>query len=390
MKVGIDALSFYSSNYFLDLADLAKERNIDIAKFYAGLGQRKMAVAPPNEDVVTLAAHAAEKLLQDIDRNSIETILFATESGIDFSKSAGIYLHHLLNLPMRCRVVELKQACYSATAGLQLGMALLQQNPTKKILLVASDIARYAMNSAGESSQGSGAMAMLLSANPRLLEILPEAGFATKDAMDFWRPNYCSVPFVDGRYSCDLYMHLCEETWKQYSELSQRNFSAHQHFCYHTPVPKLVEKTHRRLVLHNLPNGITAEEFDSQVGLALIYSREVGNCYTASLYLGILSLLENSSVDLSNRLLGLYSYGSGCSGEFFAARVVPNYQQTLPKEKLRHFLNLRQQLSYQEYENFGNFKLPTDTGNFSLPQYKTGNFSLAAIEQHKRIYTRVV
>lgn len=390
MKVGIDALSFYSSNYYLDLEDLAKARNIEVGKFYQGLGQQKMAVAPPGEDIVTLAANAVEKVLQGVDVNSIETLLFATESGIDFSKAAGIYIHQLFNLPARCRVVELKQACYGATAGLQMAMAMLQQNPTKKILLIAADIARYGLNTSGESSQGSGAAAMLLSVNPRLLEILPEAGFYTKDAMDFWRPNYCTVPFVDGRYSCDLYMRLSDETWKQYSAISKRSFQEHSHFCYHTPVPKLVEKTHRRLAKHHLSTELTEAEFKSQVGYSLIYSKELGNCYTASLYLGILSLLENLNDNLAGRLLGLYSYGSGCSGEFFAARVVQDYQQMLPQDSLHKFLNSRQRLTYQEYEDFCNFKIPEDGAHFSLPNWNTGSYKLTAVDQHKRVYAKVL
>ena len=64
--------------------------------------------------------------------NDIEMLLFATESGIDQSKAAGIYVHELLGLPARCRVVELKQACYSGTAALQLALPFLRENPRKK------------------------------------------------------------------------------------------------------------------------------------------------------------------------------------------------------------------------------------------------------------------
>jgi len=48
-KVGIDAISFYTSRYWLDLAALATVRGIDPQKFWVGLGQRKMAVPPPDE-----------------------------------------------------------------------------------------------------------------------------------------------------------------------------------------------------------------------------------------------------------------------------------------------------------------------------------------------------
>jgi hydroxymethylglutaryl-CoA synthase len=231
---------------------------------------------------------------------------------------------------------------------------------------------------------------MLLSVNPRLLEIQPVAGFYTKDAMDFWRPNYCSVPFVDGRYSCDLYMRICEETWKQYTELSQLKFQDHSHFCYHTPVPRLVERTHRRLAKHCLGQELSAEVLNTHVGYSLVYSREIGNCYTASLYLGIVSLLENLHEDLSGRLIGLYSYGSGCSGEFFAAKVMSTYQQMLPATPLQDFLNKRERLTYAEYEQLYTATMDEQSGQLTFPQYATGNYRLTSIEQHKRIYARVI
>ena len=58
-EVGIDAIGFYSSQYYLDLKTLAQKRGVDADKYYVGLGQHKMAVCPPGEDIVTMAANAA-------------------------------------------------------------------------------------------------------------------------------------------------------------------------------------------------------------------------------------------------------------------------------------------------------------------------------------------
>src|SRR5258708_3764938 len=136
-EVGIDAIGFYSSQYYLDLKTLAKQRGVDADKYYIGLGQHKMAVAPPDEDIVTMAANAASRVLAHTRIEDIDHLLFATESGLDFSKASGIYVHHLLGLAPRCRVIELKQACYSATAAIQLALPMLRENPEKKILVIA-------------------------------------------------------------------------------------------------------------------------------------------------------------------------------------------------------------------------------------------------------------
>ena len=389
MNVGIDSISFYTTNYYLDLKSFATNRGQEISKFYDDLGQRKMSVAPPNEDIVTLAANAACHILNENDVADIEMVLFATETGTDLSKAAATYIHRLFNLPKRCRVIELKQACYSATFGLQMGLSWLRQNAGKKVLLLASDIARYEFNTPAESSQGCGAVAMLLSANPRLLTIGPEAGFCTREAMDFWRPNYLDCALVDGRLSCDVYMRFAEETWQQYSGLTGRKFFDHDRFCYHVPLAKLVEKTHRKLARINGIKDLTIDQLDYQIGKSLIYNREVGNCYTASLYLSIISLLENVSTDLAGKLIGLYSYGSGSVGEFFSARVVDGYQRRLIRGSHQTMLAARQELSFAEYEDFYRFKMPIDGSLFELHQWQTGKFRLKEIKQHQRVYEKV-
>jgi len=386
IKVGIDAMGFYSPHYYLDLKILAQARGVDINKYHTGLGQQKMAVLPPDEDVVTMAADAGARVLQHVEPAEIDLLLFATESAVDQSKAAGVFVHRLLNLPSRCRVIELKQACYSATAGLQMALPFLRQNPSKKVLLIASDVARYGLNTTGESSQGGGAVAMILSQNPRLLMIEPESGFYTEDVMDFWRPNYREEALVDGKYSCELYLKLVQKTWEQYTALSGRVFDDHQHFCYHVPVPRLVEKAHQCLLkCNNLPK-LSAIELEQQLGASLKYGRVVGNCYTAALYLSLLSLLENTETDLKERRIGFYSYGSGCVAEFFSGIVQANYQTMLDTAYHQKMLSNRQSLSKDEYESFYNFRYPVDGSAVVLSNFRQGRYRLAAIDQHKRIY----
>jgi hydroxymethylglutaryl-CoA synthase len=262
-----------------------------------------------------------------------------------------------------------------------MAIAMLTCNPGKKILVIASDIARYGLNSSGESSQGAGAAAILLAVNPRLLVIEPESGIYTEDAMDFWRPNYSEEALVDGKYSCELYTAVLEKVWHKYSVLSGRQFRDHDYFCYHVSLPRLVEKAHKKLAEINNIN-------DSGDCLAnsLCYNREIGNCYTAALYVSILSLLENTDKDLTNCRIGLYSYGSGCAGEFFSAIVQPGYKTVLDPDYHSQMLRKRNSLSYQEYENFYNFKLPVDGSDFVLAKYVKGRFRLQALQEHKRIY----
>jgi len=383
---GIDRLAFYTPPYYLDLTTLAEARGIDPAKFHRGLGQYKMAFPSPDEDIITMAASAAEKVLEGVNRQQIDHLLFATESGVDQSKAAGIFLHKLLNLPGKCRTLELKQACYSATAGLQLAIPMLMQNPDKKILLVASDIARYGLNTPGESSQGAGAVALLITANPRLIAIDAQSGYHTEDAMDFWRPNYKKEAIVAGKKSVDLYLKLLKLTWQDYTATSNRHYHDFERFLFHIPFPKLAEKGYQKLAMTAGYDRPTQEELTQKLEHSLTYSRMIGNCYTASLMLGLCSLLENSANDFSHKRFGFYSYGSGAVAEFFSGVVQPDYQKALFTDYHQQLLSTRKSLSINEYESFYNYLYPIDGDKAEAPCFSSNHYRFHGLDQHKRMY----
>ncbi len=389
MNMGIDRLSLYSSHYYIDLKTLARERGVNADKFHLGIGQERMAVPAPDEDVVSLGANAAWPLMNAGELDEVEILLFATESGIDQSKSAGIYAHRLLGMPPRCRTVELKQACYSGTAGVQMALGFVARNPGKKVLVINSDIARYDLNSPGEATQGCGAAALLISADPRLVVLDEAAGFFTEDVMDFWRPNYRTEALVDGKYSTLVYVRVLAECWAQYSDKTGLSLKDFDHFCYHIPFTKMAEKAHRKLC-RKLGVPIHADELHRLFGDSLIYSRIMGNCYTGAMYVGLASLLENHAGALDGCRIGFFSYGSGCVGEFFGARVQENYRAHLFAEEHRRLLAGRSELTYQQYEDMFHCNVPTDGGDYAFPKYKTGPFRLSGIRGHKREYEAVV
>ena len=385
MSVGIDEISFYTSNYFLDLKTLAEVQQIDADKYYHGIGQEKMGMPAPDEDVVTMAANAALPLIERVGVDSIGTVMFATETGIDQSKSAGVYVHRLLGLHANCRVVELKQACYSATAAIQMACALVARQPEKKVLVVASDVARYDLGTPGEATQGCGAVAMLITADPRLVELDPEVGNYTEDVMDFWRPNYRSTALVDGKYSTKIYLKSLKQAWEHFREVSSLVFNDFQHFCYHLPFTRMAQKAHKHLAKLN-QSDLSPEMLDRQVEDTLLYNRIIGNSYTASMYIGLVSLLENCKQNLAGKRVGFFSYGSGCVAEFFSGRVVAGYEKYLHSDKHQAMLAARSLVSYEEYLQLYNDIDPVDGGAHEKTPGATGRFRLAGISHHKREY----
>ncbi len=388
MSVGIDEISFYTSNYYFDLRTLAEVQNTDTEKYYQGIGQEKMGMAAPDEDVVTMAANAALPLVERVGTDAVSTLLFATETGIDQSKSAGIYVHRLLNLHENCRVVELKQACYSATAALQMACALVARQPEKKVLVIASDIARYDLDSPGEATQGCGAVAMLVTANPRLVEIEPEVGNYAEDVMDFWRPNYRTTALVDGKYSTKIYLKSLKKAWEHFREASSLAFNDFGHFCYHLPFGRMAQKAHQHLAKVNQA-GLDADQVEAQIADTLHYNRTIGNSYTASMYIGLTSLLENCKHNLAGSRIGFFSYGSGCVAEFFSGKVVDGYEKHLHREAHSQMLQARTEVDYARYLELYRYPDPRDGSDNEIEAVTTGRFRLAAIRNHKREYIAV-
>lgn len=385
MSVGIDEISFYTSNYYLDLRTLAEVQHTDPDKYYEGIGQEKMGMAAPDEDVVTMAANAALPLIERVGTDVISTLMFATETGIDQSKSAGVYVHRLLGLNANCRVVELKQACYSATAAIQMACALVARQPEKKVLVIASDVARYDLDTPGEATQGCGAVAMLIAADPRLLEIDPEVGNYTEDVMDFWRPNYRSTALVDGKYSTKIYLKSLKKAWEHFREASSLAFDDFSHFCYHLPFSRMAQKAHQHLAKLNKA-GLTLEQLEAQIEDTLHYNRIIGNSYTASMYIGLTSLLENCKQNIAGKKIGFFSYGSGCVAEFFSGTVVAGYEKCLHSDKHRAMLNSRTEVGYDEYLSLYRYPDPRNGETVTIDAGTTGRFRLTGISHHKREY----
>jgi len=389
MHAGIEALTFYCPHFYLDLKVLAQQRNVPYEKYHRGIGQERMAITGPDEDVVTMAANAAAAALRGIDVRTLDSIIFATESGVDQSKSAAIYVHQLLGLPAGCKAFEVKQACCGSTMALQMALGQVALRPDRKTLIVASDIARYGFGTSGEPTQGAGAIAMVISAQPRLLVIDPESGSFTEDVMDFWRPNYLDQAIVDGKFSMKMYLKALTYSWQEYKAESGRQFSDLDRFAYHLPFTRMAEKAHAHLAKLEQVDNLSVAEVEERLRDSLHFSRLVGNCYTASLYVSLLSLLENSRDDLTGKRIGLFSYGSGCVGSFFSGVVPPGYEDHLHRVEHYRLLTERTELSWPQYLAFYQHEMPTDGSQFWNPVSRTGGYRLAGVDGHRRLYAPV-
>ncbi|SDQ14674.1 hydroxymethylglutaryl-CoA synthase [Streptococcus equinus] len=388
MKIGIDKIGFATAQYVLNMDDLAESRNVDPDKYSKGLLLNNLSITPVNDDIVTLGASAAESILSEEDKNTIDMIIVATESSVDQSKAASTYIHSLLGIQPFARSIEMKEACYGATAALDYARLHVQKHPESKVLVIASDVARYGVNTPGEPTQGAGSVAMLISKDPRILLLNDNSVAQTRDIMDFWRPNYSTTPYVNGIYSTKQYLDMLKTTWAEFQKRFNTSLADFSAFCFHLPFPKLALKGFNKVMDKNLPEDFK-EKLKENFESTILYSKEVGNIYTGSLYLGLLSLLENSKNLVAGDQIALFSYGSGAVAEIFSATLVDGFKDMLQTNRLETLKN-RTRLSVEDYEKlFFEEAAINSEGNANIPEYKTGAFTLKEIHEHQRIYGKV-
>lgn len=369
------------------MTELALVREIDPNKFTIGIGQDKMAFAPITQDAVTMGANAALDILTEEDRQSIELVILATESGIDQSKAGSIYIHRLLGIQPFARSIEIKEACYGATAGINLAKDYIAKHPNSKVLVIGSDIARYGLDTPGEATQGAGAVAMLLSANPRCIALEDDQVFLTEDIMDFWRPVYSEYAYVQGKYSTEQYLHFFETIWAEYQRKFNQPLESFTALCFHLPYTKMGKKA-LDLIIESAPVA-DQERLLENYRLSTLYSRNIGNIYTGSLYLSLISLLDHQSQLKAGNKIGFFSYGSGAVGEFFSGHLQEGFKEHIVTSQHQNLLANRTKLSIADYETRFKQELPKDGSTFEIDATSDpASIMLTGITEHMRQYIR--
>ncbi|WP_429970777.1 hydroxymethylglutaryl-CoA synthase [Fructilactobacillus sp. Tb1] len=385
MNVGIDKIGFFTPNYYVDMVDLAHARNDDPNKYLIGIGQTEQAVIPNTQDTVAMAANAAVQILDDDNRDKISLIILGTETGIDNSKSGAIYLQNLLGLSRHARAFEIKQACYGATAGIQMAKDFVNLHPDQQALVVGADVARYGVETPGEVTQGGGAVAMTIAANPEIMKLSKNSSVYSDDIMDFWRPMDRTEALVDGHYSNDIYQQFFVKTIHDYLETNDMQLTDLQALVFHLPYTKMGLKGLREILpeVDEAKQKSLLNEFEA----SRVYSKRVGNLYTGSLYLSLLSLLDNSTDLKVGDQIGIFSYGSGAQGEFYTGELQAGFKNPIRKANMEKMLDSRTRLSVSEYETMLNQWPKLDAGDYTLDvKNDKAEFTFNGVSESKRQY----
>jgi hydroxymethylglutaryl-CoA synthase len=401
--VGIDAFEIWTGNLRLDLPNtFAPVKGEDPEKYTKGLGLVSSSFPDVYEDIVTMGANAAKRLMdrKGLTPEDIGRIDVATESAFDNSKPVSTYIAGALEQVYEgdfrhANKGERKFACISGTQSIDDAYNWVKagRNRGKSALVIATDTALYARGDPGEATQGAGAVAMLISEDPSVTELSSEQGYGSMDETDFLKPNQ-QFPSVDGKRSMQVYLARMREALEDYESVAGRTHpDDFAYIPFHTPFPGMVRKAgllgYRHMIRDTEVEDVLADEigrqpreseyenwddyeeairaymddlkdteqyqdwYDRSIDPTLDISRRVGNWYTSSVHIARISALKSAAEvgrGLTGERLLVGSYGSGAQAEIHAETVEEGWRDEVEALNVEEQLERRYDLSFEEYE----------------------------------------
>ena len=111
-------------------------------------------------------------------------------------------------------------------------------------------------------------------------------------------------------------------------------------------------------------------------------SSEIGNMYTASIFMSLISSLEDAvknDKNFVNKKIGFISYGSGSKAKIFEGTIQENWIEKIKPIELFKNLNNRKKININTYENLHRRKVSSNINNndgiIKLSKISDGEFN---------------
>ena len=431
--IGIDDMAFYVPNIYLPIKDIAEARNIEYAKLNKGLGLTAMSLADVHEDASSMAANAVLNLIKknNIKPQEIGRIYVGSESATDGAKPIASYVVAMLtdyykaeygeNCFMHTDVVDMTFACIAGIDAMLTTFDWVNADRKRIGIVVATDNAKYELESTGEYTQGAGAVATLVKHNPRLLSFSGTIGVSTIGEHDFFKPirkirktelvqllngDASSIPNVvseneefveihkifpvfDGQYSNKCYANRMSEAYNHFVKLKEGTHKLEDwdKLIFHLPYAFHGKRAFADVFWDTYKNDKTLKtqlleldpEFFSHKTIKLVTktkmykdfvnqkvekgqraSSYIGNLYTGSIFMSLMSFLESEFLEgnnISREKIGFCAYGSGSKSKVFEGRIQESWKDVVAKFEIFKTLETRNAIDFKTYEDLHNEKL---------------------------------
>jgi len=141
IKAYIKAIDYYLPQKILTNEELIKDfPEWSVDKIIDKVGVNKRHIAAENETATDLAIEAAKNLFkQDIGKESVDYILFCTQSPDYFLPASACIIQERLGLPKNIGAIDFNQGCSGFVYGLSLAKGLVLGNIAKNVLLLTAE-----------------------------------------------------------------------------------------------------------------------------------------------------------------------------------------------------------------------------------------------------------
>ncbi len=248
-NIGIDSIGFHAPRHFVKLEELALQRKVDPEKYAKGLLSKEMRVVDADEDIISLGLKAGYNALQrgNISPRSIDALFVGTETEVYAAKSISNIFAEMLNISPNSLTQDIYNACAGGTLAILNAIALIEKEIISKALIISADISQYHLGSPGEPTQGSGAIGLVISKNPRVAKFSTKFGKISGNVNDFFRPANDKNARAFGSYSQATYIDF---QLKAYDDLISNMGDFHANFyTFHAPFSKLPLKIMQQIIL---------------------------------------------------------------------------------------------------------------------------------------------
>lgn len=376
--IGIDTMSFYVPENRVLICDIIEHRKKESQKLFEILSRgqittQQVAIRITRlwQDAVTLATQSTMSMLKDntINLDMLRYLVSATETPVDTSKPNASYMLGILkqagiNIPQNIVTYQTQHACAGGSISLLQVSSLISTAAVQNssAIITMSDISHYEVPSNAEVTQGAGAVSILVSKNPRLLEIdIAHVGHSSECVDDFFRAINVSAASVKGRFSMQCYINACYESFKDYAK--QRGASVDQiidesdYLVFHAPFKSMatIALTHiLKKHLSKSPEQIAKILHDKHLETASDIIKDLGNTYTAATYFSLGYLLSEQYKALGNDISGkkilIISYGAGNTSLVFQATLAPSAGDIIRSWNLSQQMEEYTKIDFETYK----------------------------------------